>query len=873
MASPPVLTDDAVNRRMVQMLKRWRDDPLLFVQEAFPWGQAGTPLASFDGPDQWQVDTLTRIRDNLDWNKPLLLATSSGHGIGKEQPKVVELHTPQGKRRWGDLKVGDEVFGKDGKPTKIVGVHEQGVKPVFRVTFDDRSSTLAGAEHIWTLRGRSERRVDNGSGKQDKWRNMTTAEIMAAGAVRKNGAALARQWELPSHGAVEFPDAELPIEPYVLGLWIGNGGRNSGVVHTNDGDVLDQLMDRDIGYNAGSKQKTECIAAGLRGVRAKLREIGLLDTYSKQRFIPDAYKTASIDQRAELLRGLMDTDGECNKNGTCIYSTTSQTLADDVVWLARSLGGKARISPTTKMPFYNGPNGEKLPGLPCHRVTITMPQGFKTFYVERRQERVPANIEERYLRRWIDSIEPAGEEDCMCITVANEDGLYLTNDFIVTHNSCLVSWVTLWAMLTMVDTRGVITANTESQLTGKTWPEIAKWHRLVAFGTDMFTFGATRMESADKAHEKTWRMDQVVWSENRPEAFAGMHNKGRRLLVIFDEASAVGDVIWETTEGALTDSNTQIMWLVFGNPTRNTGRFRDCFEKSSHRWLTQKVDSRTASMTNKVQLEQWVRDYGEDSDFVRVRIRGEFPRAGTSQFIPSDLVYAGMGRDVSATLHDALVMGVDVARFGSDASIISFRRGRDAVSIPWVKLRGADTMEVAARVASLYAEHRPDAVFVDGGGVGGGVVDRLRMLKVPVIEVQFGAKSDRAFNTADTGTVYANKRAEMWGSMRDWLAGGAIPEDDELARELISVEYGYAAKDGRDAVLLEKKEDMRRRGLPSPDQADALAMTFAFPVAPSDHSKQMGSRKGGQHSFDYDPFADEWNQFNQPKGPTAGRQR
>jgi hypothetical protein len=439
--------------------------------------------------------------------------------------------------------------------------------------------------------------------------------------------------------------------------------------------------------------------------------------------------------------------------------------------------------------------------------------------------------------------------------------------------SSLVAWVTLWAMLTMVDTRGIITANTEAQLVGKTWAEIAKWHRLCRFAPQMLNMGATRMEAMDKDHEKTWRMDQVVWSEKRPEAFAGMHNKGKRLLVVFDEASAIDDMIWETTEGALTDSNTQIMWLVFGNPTRNTGRFRDCFERYKHRWLNRKIDSRSAKMTNKTQLAQWVADYGEDSDFVRVRIRGEFPHAGSVQFIPSDTAYGAICRDVATSLQDPLVMGVDVARFGSDATCICFRRGRDARSIPWVKLRGADTMQVAARVADLFAQHQPDAVFVDGGGVGGGVVDRLRMLKIPVVEVQFGAKADRAFNTQDGGVIYANKRAEMWGAMKDWLAGGSIPEDDELVRELISVEYGYALKDGRDAVQLEKKEDMRRRGVSSPDNADALAITFAYPVAPSEHSKTLRSKNKSSHSFEYEPFQDEWNSFTLPTSNTSGRQR
>src|SRR5690606_38633063 len=112
----------------------------------------------------------------------------------------------------------------------------------------------------------------------------------------------------------------------------------------------------------------------------------------------------------------------------------------------------------------------------------------------------------------------------------------------------------------------------------------------------------------------------VPWSERNTEAFAGLHNAGKRIIVIFDEASAIPDIIWETTEGALTDVDTEILWFVFGNPTRNTGRFRDCFDggKFAHRWRQQKVDSRQVQRTNKKEIEDWIADYGLDSDFVRV---------------------------------------------------------------------------------------------------------------------------------------------------------------------------------------------------------------------------------------------------------------
>ena len=179
--------------------------------------------------------------------------------------------------------------------------------------------------------------------------------------------------------------------------------------------------------------------------------------------------------------------------------------------------------------------------------------------------------------------------------------------------SSLVSWLILWALSTFPDTRGVVTANTATQLRSKTWAELTKWHNLFVL-KHWFSVTATAIFSSDPAHEKTWRVDAIPWSKNNTEAFAGLHNQGKRILVVFDEASAIDDPVWEVTEGALTDTGTEIIWAVFGNPTRNTGRFADCFRKYKHRWKRFQVDSRSARMTNKAQIAQWIEDYGEDSD-------------------------------------------------------------------------------------------------------------------------------------------------------------------------------------------------------------------------------------------------------------------
>ena len=248
---------------------------------------------------------------------------------------------------------------------------------------------------------------------------------------------------------------------------------------------------------------------------------------------------------------------------------------------------------------------------------------------------------------------------------------------------------------------------------------------------------------------------------------------GRRILLIFDEASGIIDRVWEVAEGALTDEGTEIVWCAFGNPTQPSGRFFECFNRQRDRWSGRQVDSRTVDGTNKALFEQWAETYGEDSDFMRVRVKGKFPRAGSMQFIGTDTVAEATRREVSAII--------------------------------------------------------TDAVFIDGGGVGAGVVDRAN----------YDTNAER----------YANKRAEMWGTMRTWLQTGGIPDDQTLLTDLSGPWYFF---NPRNEIVLERKEDMKKRGLASPDMADALALTFAYPVL---KSHQAGGPWGGRpQQKDYDPW-------------------
>ena len=428
----------------------------------------------------------------------------------------------------------------------------------------------------------------------------------------------------------------------------------------------------------------------------------------------------------------------------------------------------------------------------------------------------------------LEQLERVGER----IRTGGLDGGVIEEDVSSGHGvgkSALVCWWILFAISTHADTKGVVTANTDQQLRTKTWAELAKWYGLF-IGKQLFTLTATAIYIAgDKDREKKWRIDQTPWSKENTEAFAGLHNQGKRLLVIYDEASAIDDKVWEVTEGALTDARTQILWLRYGNPTKTSGAFFKRCTQGKRNTHT-RVDSRTVKFTNKSQIAAWIEEYGEDSDFVRVRVKGQFPRAGYSNFISAELVNQARRRRLPPDVYRAhpKILSVDPARFGDDFSVITLRQGLKVHG--QVKLSGFDGPDLASRVFEIVRKQgRVDGwgevpegaiscIAYDAIGNGADLDSSLRRTPglPPLLAVQWGcpAKDDKA---------YFNLRSEAWGKMRDFLEHGQIPDNDQLAEELTSLDYGYDAKF---RIQLQSKKDLKKAGVRSPDAADSLAIGF-----------------------------------------------
>lgn len=403
--------------------------------------------------------------------------------------------------------------------------------------------------------------------------------------------------------------------------------------------------------------------------------------------------------------------------------------------------------------------------------------------------------------------------------------------------SALIAMIVHWAKSTALDCKVLITAGTGDQLKTKTQPEISKWFRN-AINKDWFDVHVMSIKVNDAEHESTWRTDFQTWSEENPQAFAGAHNKGKRLVIVFDEASTISDTIYTTVEGALTDKNTEIIWLLMSQCHRPDGAFYEAvFGDQKGRWHPQVIDSREVEGTNVEEINGTIAVYGENSDEARVRYYGLFPLAGGGKFIDLTLVNAARDREAVCLPDDPLVAGVDFAWGGSDDNVVRFRKGFDGRSIPPIKVKGEFTRDPAVMVGKLtdvlVGTHNGDKVsmlFIDSAGIAGPIAQRLRDLGFGdrIMEVNFGQDS--------SDPKYAYRRDEMWGKMKSWLQnGGAIDLDHDLQADL---QKPTLVTDRLNRVKLESKDDMKRRyarmGLQytSPDDADALALTFAAPVVP-----------------------------------------
>jgi hypothetical protein len=387
--------------------------------------------------------------------------------------------------------------------------------------------------------------------------------------------------------------------------------------------------------------------------------------------------------------------------------------------------------------------------------------------------------------------------------------------------STTCAWLLIWHMVTRFPQKAVVTAPTAGQLFDALFAEVKVWiNRLPAPIRELFDMTSEKIVL--KAAPEASFISARTSSADRPEALAGVHSE--HVLLICDEASAIPEAVYESAAGSM--SGEHACTVLIGNPTRNSGLFFKTHHQLASEWRTMHVSCLNSKRVSSDFVKQIADTYGPESTAYRVRVLGEFALRDDDTLISAELVDSAMSRDVALVATDPLVYGIDVARFGDDRSVMCKRRGN--VVLEFKTWQGLDLMQLTGAIVNEAKTDKPAEICVDSIGLGSGVADRLRELGQVVRDVNVSEAS--AMNPQA-----AKLRDELWLSVKEWLNARAckLPKMVELRQELVAPTYTFTSN-GK--IKVEGKQEMKRRGMRSPDLADALCVTFA----------SVASRVGGR---------------------------
>lgn len=397
-----------------------------------------------------------------------------------------------------------------------------------------------------------------------------------------------------------------------------------------------------------------------------------------------------------------------------------------------------------------------------------------------------------------------------------------------TGKSAFLAWCVMWFMACYFPAKVPCTAPTAHQLDDVLWSELAKWHRTWAarhpWMSSMFDWSKAGYRLASHPNE-SFAVPRTARKEN-PEALQGFH--AENLLFLIDEASGVPDVIFEVAEGALSTEGAFVVMVA--NPTRQSGYFFDSHHKMRADWAALHWNGEDSPNVSRQYVETMAKKYGRNSPVFKVRVLGEFVAAADG-VISLELCEAARLRDVAVNAAASVVWGLDVARFGDDSTALAKRQGNHQLA-PVREWWGKDTMQTAGLIKAEWdatpSERRPRAINVDVIGIGAGVVDRLRELELPVVGVNVAeAESARqvAAQKDDTELSFNRLRDELWWRGREWLEARdcKMADDEETIAELTTPTYSILSN-GR--IKIEGKDELKARGVKSPNRADAWLLTF-----------------------------------------------
>ncbi len=790
-----------------RFMQKCREEPDFFFQKVL-------------GIKAWhkQREIAESVRDNR------YTCVASGHNVGKALCLETKVPTPTGYRRLGDVELGDQLIAPSGKPCNVTFVTPTMTDlKCFKIDFGYGLTVDACEDHQWVahLTKRS------GMKRIPLWdatpKTYTTREI--AEHLAKSGSVA----YLPMAKAADLPERDLPVDPYVLGVWLGDGTRNTGQVGCQDHDVWDQIEKR--GYRLGPLGKRG-LSRTVYGLVTKLREIGAL---TKER-IPGDYLFASIEQRRDLLRGLLDTDGSCNRNnGAIVFVQTRKWIADLVAELASSLGHKV-----SKVSVRKSKHGHK------DAYTVRFYADEPLFYIQRKASRQNVRKRSPGRRDWrkIEKITPIESKPMRCLTVdAPEHEFLITDRWIRTHNTFITACICLWFIATHPQSVVLTTANSWLQVKEVLWKEIRRLH-----GDAIMPIGGT---FKPKQPELVYARSKMIgFSPASPDAVNGHHEEN--ILIVFDEAQGLQEFeTWDAFSSMMSSGNAK--QLAIGNPLYAYGPYYKKFKDP--KWNSIQISCLDhPNVTNRDLIikgavthdfvEELAQDpvRGKGSLYWDTRIAGIFPKISADVYMPQNFVQRCINlhtRDNGAPAQNFKPLpgfwaGVDVAGKGDDKTVVAILE--QGILTRYEALPRLSIKEQVLLLMTLTRSHGvPDQhVNYDPHGGVGAEFGRW-CLEFEYAATPVGLSPDPIgdwgffFGFAHQAPFhFKNRRTELHWTLRKCFEECRLSLTEKMAErfaiEACELKFGHWNEDG--ALYIESKEKYIKRVGHSPDFNDALVLAM-----------------------------------------------
>ena len=775
-------------------------------------------------------------------------AIKSANGCGKAAALDTPVATPGGWSTIGGLSVGDYVFDEMGQPTRVMAKSPIWNLDSYSVSFSDGTSVVVNGEHEWNVLDLSERKRVGIRGGVEDWRvhwghtkTLETRQMAELGTVTAGGQL---RWRIPTAMPLEMPDAELLVDPYVLGAWLGDGTTSAANItcHPDDREILDRISETEhLRRIKGTKYGWSM--TGGRGSRYdtarlgnRMRRLGLIG----RKHIPTVYLRASRAQRVELLRGLMDTDGTVAPNGRVQIDLCDKTLAYDLVELVNSLGWMARI---------NASDAKLYGRVTSTRYRITFRPNVNPFYIKRKADRwkKPGAQASRHTARVITSIELLDTKiPTQCIEVDSPRHLFLLGKQMVpTHNSAVMADLITWwvSVFPPSESLAIISAPTISQI------------EKVIFAYLKTNYASAQVLGrplvGEISEQLTWKFPNPHTGKKEFLAFGRKPSDGTDVVSVFqgtrklrtgvflDEAGGVHPDLYTGMEAVMTGEYSKA--LIIGNPDRRGTEFHRIFTdpRLMADWNLQTISSfdlptftgekvyddpiREENFLKSLTSQEWVehkrRAWGEGDARWMSKVLGEFPGEADNTFFGQHVIDKAHDTEIEEDLAVRPTLGVDVARWGEDESIIMCNRnGHIRLLDEWGK---ADTVDSARRIHEHAQSVMAERVQIDASGIGGAVYDMLTTLAEFDDRVYDVVAIDGGYRSPDNAR-WSNMRAYAHDSLRELMLKGDIDldyDDKKLRDELIAITYKF---NQRGAIQITPKEEMRSAIGGSPDRLDAV---------------------------------------------------